>query len=258
MKTLVIPDIHNHFERVEVFLDKLETKLKFDEIVFLGDYFDDFGDTPGDAIKTATWLKRSLQDPRRIHLVGNHDMPYLVQRESEHTYCPGWTKIKHDRVNEIMKRSDWDKIRPAYYSQDWLFSHAGFSGDIFTKPRVEAKPEDLIAQVEKAFEQVKTGMFVPEFAAGWRMGTPWYGGITWSHWGNEFRPIPGINQMVGHTIGSFPRADHLKPNKNYCIDCAGNVAVAIQDGELSIIINDEINHNTRRNRYTREGWRQLR
>ena len=75
-RTLIIPDVHNATERVEEVIS--EQGAGCDRIMLLGDYFDQFHDTPADAERVARWLMASTQDSRRIHLLGNHDLPYLA------------------------------------------------------------------------------------------------------------------------------------------------------------------------------------
>ena len=50
-RTLVIPDVHNRIDRADWFLRELESIV--DRVVFLGDYFDDWGDGPIEAERTA-------------------------------------------------------------------------------------------------------------------------------------------------------------------------------------------------------------
>src|ERR1035441_7570735 len=98
MKTLIFSDLHEPPHDV---LDRIEAIIadeRADRIVFLGDYFDQFDDTPRDAARTAAWLAKSLTDPRRTHLIGNHDASYLWPVDS--TYCPGFTWEKEGVIRE--------------------------------------------------------------------------------------------------------------------------------------------------------------
>jgi metallophosphoesterase superfamily enzyme len=47
---------------------------KYDRVVFLGDYFDDFRDTPESGRATAEWLRTNVRDSRFTFLHGNHDL----------------------------------------------------------------------------------------------------------------------------------------------------------------------------------------
>ena len=65
-KTLIVPDIHNKIDIVDEAIEAFKTSV--DEIVFLGDIFDDFGDTLQDAKDSAIWLKNRLHLPNNIFI----------------------------------------------------------------------------------------------------------------------------------------------------------------------------------------------
>jgi len=121
---LVIPDLHNKIETAEKILKAREHSV--DYTVLLGDYFDDFYDTPDIAANTAAWLKDSLQNPKRIHLIGNHDINYR-EPFSPVQKCAGFTEAKKNRINTILTPADWAKLKWFHYEPvgNWLFSHAG-------------------------------------------------------------------------------------------------------------------------------------
>ena len=53
MKYLILPDVHNRWEKVE----KIIKSVKSDKVIFLGDYFDDFGDNPQIIADVADWYR---------------------------------------------------------------------------------------------------------------------------------------------------------------------------------------------------------
>jgi len=53
MRSLIIPDIHHHTENADYWLNS----QRHDRVIFLGDYFDNFGDNESDARLTARWLR---------------------------------------------------------------------------------------------------------------------------------------------------------------------------------------------------------
>lgn len=120
MKSLIVPDIHNRFQRAE---DIIAREADVDEIVFLGDYLDSWDDSPEEMRDTLTWLQRSCSNAKRIHLMGNHDVSYV----DEAFRCSGWTAAKQ----RVFSQSDfgrvqgWRRLRPWYETQGWLLSHAG-------------------------------------------------------------------------------------------------------------------------------------
>ena len=78
MKTLIIPDIHTKWEKAQKAIEKYPA----DEVICLGDYFDDFDDTPEMAMDTATWLKDFISRKNTVALVGNHEFNYLYGKTS--------------------------------------------------------------------------------------------------------------------------------------------------------------------------------
>ena len=219
---------------IEPALIEYHKQFQYDEVVFLGDYFDNFHDTPFIAAKTATWLKNSLSQPNRVHLLGNHDMPYMCPGNASQ-WCPGFTAEKSRVINSTISVAEWAKLRPAYYSNDWLFSHAGIQEVLIPyNPNGMLGPEELVRVAEQELEKVKRGLESPLFMPGARFGQKNIGGLTWCDWEDEFIPYPYVNQMVGHTPGSYPRAQHLPHSKNYCVDCSATV-VLITDGNAEFI-----------------------
>lgn len=234
MKTLVVPDIHNKVQLIEPLLARLKTEHNYDNVVFTGDYFDSFHDTPLHAQGTAMWLKESLKHDNRIHIVGNHDMPYLFPG-NDSLWCPGYTDAKRRVIWEILDEAARAKIRPAYFGAGWLFSHAGFQQDVCSaymidKNEATITPEDLVDLAEREYKRVKEGFASGLFLPGARFGNKNTGGITWCDYFEEFIPWPGIDQMVGHTPAGWVRRIDGMGSMNYCID-TGLASVALIDDQ---------------------------
>lgn len=126
---LVIPDIHLKFENMKTkIIDTLQTHPT-DELIFLGDYFDDWNQqyNPVKYKNTMSQIDNLVQSlsQKCVFLLGNHDYPYI----SKHLE---YYSIKYpDITNEIR---DWiikHNMQLAYLSNTILFSHAGY----LTKPK---------------------------------------------------------------------------------------------------------------------------
>jgi hypothetical protein len=232
MKTLIFPDLHEPPQDV---LDRIETLIASegaDRIVFLGDYFDQFYDTPLDAEEMAKWLVKSLADPRRTHLIGNHDASYFWPADS--TYCSGFTWEKATVIREILGEKAKNKFVFHTWIDGWLLTHAGLSADWVTVP-TDLLPK-WIEQEEKAarqaFDQGKDHWFVETgFNRG---GLHPSGGILWCDH-DELRAICGVRQIYGHTPRSQPR---WKGSDQLCLDtAAGNGPqhfALVDDGAVSV------------------------
>ena len=122
MKIIIIPDIHTKYTEAEVIIKK-ESHTK---VIFLGDYFDAFDDSPEIAYQVAQWLKKSLQNPHRIHLIGNHDLSYMSNGKFP---CAGWDGAKQMFINKV--KINWKMLYHYCWAGDWLCTHAGLSNEFY-------------------------------------------------------------------------------------------------------------------------------
>jgi hypothetical protein len=204
MKNLIFPDLH---EPPTVALEVIERTIdreKPDKIVFLGDYFDQFNDTPADAARMAEWLKESLANPRRVHLVGNHDAAYFWPCET--TYCPGFTWPKESAIREVL--GDPTTLPFAFHAclDECALSHAGLSA-YWVPAGLHPDVVDrwLTAEAKKARTSFASGRLHWFSAIGpKRGGNSAAGGILWCDW-HELQPTPGVRQVCGHTPADRPR-----------------------------------------------------
>lgn len=224
VKTLIIPDLHNNW----VWAESIISKENPDYVIFLGDYFDSYGDEGNSelVVQTAQWLARSTKEPNRIHLFGNHDIWYASGDPRVH--CPGNNEHKRWLINCYFK--DWHKIRTHYWLDNWLCTHAGL-----TRPLWKAlEPtyitvKDLMDDVDRSTD---IHVLLRLIGKG-RGGTSDHGGVLWCHFEdnpdyNEFFDIPGIKQIFGHT-----NSDNVRSNgKHACIDCHGTAYAVYQNGKM--------------------------
>lgn len=217
-RLFVCPDLHEARN-----LEEVETAIRREEptrTIFLGDYFDQFDDTPGDAALTAIWLKESLGQPNRVHLWGNHDLAYGFPDIKE-AYCSGFTAKKSRAINAILGRGDWEKLKLSHWEGDFLFTHAGWSDDFPGDPSRSKVPdrEALLRSEEmEAWQCLKRGSPHWIWGVGYiRGGTQAYGGLLWCDL-REFTPIPGLSQIFGHTSGNLGTMKGGRDSFNLCLD----------------------------------------
>lgn len=208
MKTLIIPDVHNKTTEAEHIIQK-ESPNK---TVFLGDYFDSYGEGIEFAHETSIWLRSSLQKPDRVHLIGNHDLSYLSNGAFP---CSGFNNFKMWAISRVLKREDWDKMVFHTWVDDWLCTHAGVSRQFFDHYslgrdiRIFMKEEEL-----EATKSIYSGRYHPFFhCTQARGGHDSHPGIPWCDY-NEFEDISGIKQIFGHT----PDPTVRRTNTHICID----------------------------------------
>ena len=248
---LIIPDVHNRFEWAE----NLVAAHTGHKVIFLGDYFDSQYDTPTMARQTAEWLRYSV-DKGRTHLMGNHDLPYRWK----HMNCPGYHVDKHREVSKFMSHSFWERVRlydiiQVEGARPLVLSHAGFTlanlhgvedfRDVARGGRLEflrdrPAEENLGAIRKHAAAALRAAHEQRDhfwFNQGSRMGERNVGGPFWLDRSQMHSPLPGIDQIVGHSIVTEPRCQY-SPNKTdrtlevWFIDGAGRYAATI-DGTLN-------------------------
>lgn len=254
MKTIIISDLHNRIDWIE---DALSSPLlkPYNRVVFLGDYFDDFNDTPEDVINSAKWLKRSLHKPNRIHLSGTHDMWYRFPY-NRFIQASGNTEEKMYAIRDILNSDDWNLLRLYYYEQNFLLSHAGLHinlisdyvnkhidifGRYIVNKELRLNGQEIVDKIikpatDEALKRTSDGFASPWLEAGFaRGGLQAAGGITWLDWNNEFRPIPGLNQIVGHTELRYPGEKITQYSKNYDLDTRNGHIGILENGEFTWI-----------------------
>ncbi len=220
-KTLVIPDIHHRYQTAEEIISRERPDLT----VFLGDYFDDFGDGPEMTERTAKWLARSLEydgeEGGRIHLLGNHDLHYMAGNADYR--CSGYSDAKRRVIDSY--GIDWAKLRLYYWigaaGTGWLCTHAGFSNKLYAQQRrTESETvQDVLCRAAEDLAGASDGNVPhPFLEAGYsRGGSNSVGGLIWCDY-DEFVDIPHTRQIFGHTRDSEVRRKVSSDSAHYCID----------------------------------------
>lgn len=225
-KILVLPDIHNRIATAQRLIDT----VPHDKCILLGDYFDDFGDTPKDVYNTAVWLKESIVDnPKIVKLFGNHDQSYLFPCRPDFQ-CSGFTPEKQRAIYSVLNRDDVDKFKFHHVEDGWVFSHAGLRVSHWKDMIQYEEPHDPTKEpllvyfdrvmnrwIEKTINNIYTINPVPLIAVGWdRGGRQHFGGITWCDFRNLVS-IKGINQIVGHTPHKVPQVHAIDGGGGYTV-----------------------------------------
>lgn len=221
-KIIIIPDIHNRWIEAE---NIIELEGDTNKIIFLGDYFDSFGDehNPEITIQTAQWLNKSVQDPDRIHLFGNHDLWY--SHGSCQPYCAGNTEFKRFAIKQYF--NDWNKLKFHCWVDDWLCTHAGLSNRIYQEYKKEGFTVlELMCQVEMSKRHHPLVSLVGEMRGGIEGEV---GGILWCDY-DEFEDIAETKQIFGHTNRNEVRSGQL----HHCIDTHLENYAVYEDGKMTI------------------------
>jgi predicted phosphodiesterase len=254
MKTIIISDLHNRVDWIE---DALLSPLlqPYDKVIFLGDYFDDYNDTPEMAANAATWLKYSIRKPNRIHITGTHDLWYRFPHNRFITVS-GNTETKAYAIRSIMTQEDWNRLCLYHYEQSFLLSHAGIHLNLISEyvfkhknlfdkyivnKELQLNGKEIVDKIVRpatteALNRVKDGYAHPWLDAGIaRGGIQPVGGIIWLDWRYEFKSIPGLNQIVGHTEFLEPQEKIIRNSNNYDLDTRNQHIGILENGEFRYI-----------------------
>lgn len=214
-KTLVCGDLHTKYH----LLDSIrELGHQFDKVVFLGDYVDEWG-TIADANYNLLWglidYKEEYPD-KVVLLLGNHDlsewMPYDFQ-------CSGFNTSTHNLISGIFE--EYSKLFQMAYSQDnYLMTHAGLTTDWAKQVGLTAdkNSKDTVAlqyatKLNQMFESRldEASHFTAFAQAGGARGGIGNPSPIWADKAELIaRPVPFVNQIVGHTPVSTVHSHEFK------------------------------------------------
>lgn len=236
--TLIISDVHENTAKLAKILKKYDWIKKK---VLDGDWLDShnsYSMYPEEHIEVLLGI---LDDPNWTVLVGNHDMAYLFPEISALS-CSGWRLPTEEAVKKMITAEYREKMLRFHHwietrGKTWLVSHAGFNPAKVTHP-VNGVTREYIDQVAaEALERLKRRSMHHLVECGEGRGglRNAIGGVTWQDWRDEFEPIEGFNQIVGHTRGKEVRKKVAENSENYCIDTLLEyVAIVDGNGEVTI------------------------
>lgn len=119
---LVIPDVHLKFNIMYPIIKKITSQNKVDQLVFLGDYFDDWGQQTNNKLyqETCDALLKLKKEYNCVFLLGNHDVPYLTRNLQHYSnHDPQIVSLCRDTLLSLSPRITYKK-------DGIIYSHAGF------------------------------------------------------------------------------------------------------------------------------------
>lgn len=244
-KIVIAADPHNEYKK----LDNIFQKEGGDINICLGDWFDSFHlDDPSDYVDTATYLKNVfLSNTKNYTLFGNHDIHYLFK--SPVCWCSGYEKWKYDAIDSVLG-SDRSEVQDKFYwaivVDNILLTHAGLDSRL-VNPMCNTN-ESIFNYLDESCKDALTKLKSNDkhwfYSVGRsRGGSKKSGGILWCDFDEEFEPIEGLKQIVGHT--NQYRTGRAKQHytegygnivdaNNICIDCDLNQYITITNGKLEL------------------------
>ena len=234
---MIIPDVHEQIEKVKKLLEKYPDLW----VVFLGDWFDSFanhGLPTYNTFETCRWLRENILNPLYTFLWGNHDLHYAFPINA--MCCSGWNGQKLSIIRNHLgdTKEGWKKFKLFHWigepanndergnveNKEYLCTHAGLHPYLLN-PVLGFGKKCLAEMEEEALYKLRyEQQVVPLLLCGRGRGGPGrVGGVVWLDWDQEFTPIEGLNQIVGHTPGDAVRTKVVREEGkvvsfNYAID----------------------------------------
>lgn len=187
MSTLYIGDIHEKADRLEELIGLHGPEAS--RVVLLGDYFDSWDGYGPHTEQTVDWLVKNIDKPNYYFLWGNHDLQYGCQLDNRVFQCSGYNEKTRKLCKERLTWDGfWSKLHFNVVFNDFSCTHAGWT------------EKSISTDFSGAKLSVQTGVFHGLFAVGKaRGGNSTNPGPLWTDWKREFKPLKGMNQIVGHS-----------------------------------------------------------
>ena len=203
MKATFIGDIHGQVEIVESALSQPGRKI------FVGDLVDSFTRTPADARKCVELVLAAVEAGEAEVIYGNHELSYLFPRHR----CSGYNLATDEFMHELRPRITAVFKSHIMLAPDFLVTHAGLTKQIWDDQLLD------LDVLDRALSDWWLDMYSPVHWIGYsRGGRDQCGGTFWCDFKREFKPVPGLRQVFGHTRGKGIR----QVEESYCIDCLEN------------------------------------
>ncbi len=244
-KTLVIGDMHLKEELVLSRVDQAIEKLSIGRVVFCGDYVDEWRSNRlimQDALDAVlTWIDGKRKRGLGVDFVlGNHDMQYLrgIPGPGTHT----------DLYQEVSEALTYLKVQMACVAGSYLVTHAGITKEWahrFLMPDQKETPATLSDALNEMFWHGDDEALAALDSAGPGRGGNEIPGPLWADLSELYQdPLPGINQIVGHTpvesidIWEIPTKDGTR-TKSKLIFCdtfsLTPRLIAVGDGSMLLV-----------------------
>jgi hypothetical protein len=122
MKTIAVGDIHGRDS-----WKRLAEQESFDQIIFLGDYFDSKENISAKAqmknFKEILLLKAANPE-KVVLLIGNHDFHYMPLCQAIGEWYSGFQSGAGHAISHLLQKAK-DLLQVAYWDAPYLFTHAG-------------------------------------------------------------------------------------------------------------------------------------
>lgn len=192
--TLFVGDLHLQAKLILPLVEKAIEKHNVERVIFMGDYVDQWNQNDNSQLYInelallnkfrKKLIRKGKVEP--VFLIGNHDMPYLIDIRE---YYSAYNTDTFDKVHDLLLR-----LQPqiAYEVDDYIIaSHAGYvQTSAWEIPLWHFKPW-LYSYIDESINLQKQ--------VGRRGGFNTYGSMLWEDFGERLWRAGMKCQIVGHT-----------------------------------------------------------
>ena len=236
MKYLFVGDVHNHsyiFEDVK----RLDEKYKFNRIIFMGDYVDDWLTDNHNSLETLnTVFNLKENEPNKYtFLLGNHELSYLGYECSGHDY--NLDDVMTNKLKENIDKLNFYTVVKCN-DKDYVCTHAGITND-YIKNMLDEE-NNWQKQLENINNDKINNLYMLSVVSSSRGGNCPFSSFVWADYTEHIyynkieKPIVPY-QIIGHT----PVKTVLDENNFIFIDTHSTYRDGRPFGDKSYLMWDE-------------------
>lgn len=219
-RVVFVGDIHGKIDVIEA----VEKKFPDYKYVFVGDIVDSFDRNIEDQKDSLNRVLHLIEVGRARCIWGNHELSYFETGMR----CTGFMP-KMDEWLRTKKSEIYTRFEPYIWEDGLLVTHAGLTEYIWNMEKLTIDRLDGWLKGQRFLHLYQSKI-------GWigrsRGGMDVVGGIYWCDI-HEFRTVPGLKQVFGHSRISSIRIIDVD---NYAIDCLDKVyqVLVLEDGKFTV------------------------
>lgn len=216
MPDWIIGDIHGRREVVDA------AKKLDGEVLFLGDIVDSFNRSIPDQVYCLQTVLDYAAAGQWRFILANHEHSYLYRDQR----CSGWKDVTEAHLLPLFGRMQRLGDRFVYDTETkTLFTHAGLTYGMYAELQLSFRDMSLDDALTEWIIDRRSPFYWVGTARG---GLYPFGGPLWCDQ-REFRAVPGLRQVFGHTpqpagCGIWRDATYM----NWNIDCLANCAEVLR------------------------------
>lgn len=169
------------------------------DFCLVGDLLDSFTEGIPNQVALVSDVLTMMKDGKGVCLKGNHDLNY-IHRGDARVSCTGYKTATQVALLDFLP--DMQELLLSFYywgKEKLLVSHAGLSRQLYDQylmRHMEPSGREFAEMLYEWSENLDSPFYQVGYSRG---GSKPVGGLTWCDWSDEFIPVPGLMQVMGHS-----------------------------------------------------------